>query len=255
MERNRIWMFGAVLVVGVALVLGWLLGISPQLEGLQAARTERLAVEAQNVVYDSQLDALKNDFEDIDGVQGKLAELRTSVPTGAQLPEFVAEVDALAAQNGLSLSGMTVADAEPYEPLATVVPVDAAVADPAATDPAATDAAATDDAAASAPVAPVAPAAPEAVMAVPTVTNELITAANFVTVPVTITLVGGYDQVLDFLDGLRRGERLVSVSAVSTVAVEAGTIDALVTPDASDTPGVTASISALIFVLRDPGAD
>jgi Tfp pilus assembly protein PilO len=252
MERNRIWMFGAVLVVGVALVLGWLLGISPQLEGLQAARTERLAVEAQNVVYDSQLDALKNDFEDIDGVQGKLAELRTSVPTGAQLPEFVAEVDALAAQNGLSLSGMTVADAEPYEPLATVVPVDAAVADPAATDPAATDAAATDDAASSVPVAP---AAPEAVMAVPTVTTELITAANFVTVPVTITLVGGYDQVLDFLDGLRRGERLVSVSAVSTVAVEAGTIDALVTPDASDTPGVTASISALIFVLRDPGAD
>jgi Tfp pilus assembly protein PilO len=255
MERNRIWMFGAVLVVGVALVLGWLLGISPQLEGLQAARTERLAVEAQNVVYELQLDALKNDFEDIDGVQGELAELRTSVPTGAQLPEFVAEVDALAAQSGLSLSGMTVADAEPYEPLATVVPVDAAVADPAATDPAATDAAATDDAAASAPVAPVAPAAPEAVMAVPTVTNELITAANFVTVPVTITLVGGYDQVLDFLDGLRRGERLVSVSAVSTVAVEAGTIDALVTPDASDTPGVTASISALIFVLRDPGAD
>ena len=237
MDRNRIWMFGTALVVGVTLVLGWLLGISPQLKGLQAARTERVAVEAQNDVYELQLDALKNDFEDIDGVQGELADLRTSVPTGPQLPEFVAEVDSLAAQNELSLSSMTVADAEPYEPLAAVVPVDAAVVDPAATDTAATDAAAD--------AAPVAPAPPAAVMAVPTVTNDLITAANFVTIPVTITLVGGYDQVLDFLDDLRRGERLVSVSAVSTVAVEAGTTDAPVAA------GVTASISAFIFVLRD----
>ena len=244
MDRNRIWMFGAALVVGVTLVVGWLLGISPQLTALSTARAERVAVEAQNEVYELQLEALQNDFEDIDGVQRELVTLRTSVPIGAQLPDFVAEVDALAAQNRLSLSAMTVSDAVPYVPLAVVVPVEAAT-DPAATDPAATDAAASDAGAAAVPVAP---ALPEVAVAVPPVTNELVTAANFVSVPVTITLVGGYDQVLDFLDGLRQGERLVSISAVSTVAVEAGTTDA-------PASGVTASISALIFVLRDLDAD
>ncbi|TFD52043.1 hypothetical protein E3T55_07080 [Cryobacterium frigoriphilum] len=231
MDRNRIWMFGAALVMGVTLVLGWLLGISPKLTEVSAARAERVAVEAQNEVYELQLDALQNDFEDIDGVQRELAELRTSVPTGAQLPDFVAEVSALAAENGLSLSAMTVSDAEPYEPLVVVAPVAEAVP--------ATDAAAS---------VPVAAAPPEVPTAVPPVTSDLVTAANFVSVPVTITLVGEYDRVLDFLDGLRLGERLVSVSAVSTTAVEGGTTDS---PAAA---GVTAAISALIFVLRDPEA-
>ena len=244
MDRNRIWMFGAALVVGVSLVLGWLLGVSPQLKVLQAARAERVAVEAQNAAYESQLGVLKNDFEDIDGVQGELADLRTSVPTGAQLPDFVAEVEALAAQNELTLSVMAVADAVPYDPLAGVVPVEtateAAPADAAATDAGSTDAAAT--------AVPVAPAVPAVATVVPPVTNPLVTAANFVSVPVTLTLVGGYDQVLDFLDGLRRGERLVSVSAISTVAAEPGTTDA------PAEAGVTASISALLFVLRDVDA-
>lgn len=242
MDRNRIYMFGATLVIGVTLVLGWLLGISPQLNAVGTARAERVAAVAQNAVYELQLEALKNDFEDIDGVQRELDELRTSVPTGAQLPDFLAEVTALAADNGLGLSAMNVADAELYEPLAAVVPVDPA-AGPSATD--ATDAAATDPDAAAVPVAP---AAPAVATAVPPVTNPLVTAANFVSVPVTITLTGGYDQVLEFLDGLRTGERLVNVSAVTTAPVEGGTPEAPVA-------GVTASISARIFVLQDLDAE
>ncbi|MFC5928089.1 hypothetical protein D6T64_10300 [Cryobacterium melibiosiphilum] len=240
MDRNRIWMFGAALVVGVTLVVGWLLGISPQLNDVRTARAERIAVEAQNAVYELQLEALKNDFEDIDGVQDELSELRTSVPTDAQLPDFVAEVSALAAANGLSLSAMNVSDAEAYEPLAVVEAVPAEAA--ASADGAAPDAAAS---APDADAVPVAPAAPVVAAEVPPVTSPLVTAANFVSVPVTITLVGDYDRVLDFLDGLRTGERLVSVSAVSTDAVEGGT------PEAPVAAGVTASISALIFVLRD----
>ena len=32
MDHNRLWVIGATLLIGVAVVVGWALGVSPQLE-------------------------------------------------------------------------------------------------------------------------------------------------------------------------------------------------------------------------------
>jgi hypothetical protein len=54
------------------------------------------------------------------------------------------------------------------------------------------------------------------------VTNSQVTAANFVAIPVTISVNGTYGQALNFVDGLQHGKRLFLVTTfASTKSAEA----------------------------------
>jgi len=199
------WLVGAILVIVLVVSAGFTLGVSPKLDELSASRATRTAALAQNEVYELQLAALQREFDSLETVQNELAVLREAIPEGAALPAFVGQLEAIAGRTSVTLTEFSSADALPYAP---VVP-DATVPD--ATVPDAT---------------------------VPDAPSALVTTDNFVAVPVTISVTGSFDAVLQFLEGLQNGQRLMTVTSFSSG-----------TPSA-DAPGrVTGQIAGIVYVL------
>ena len=241
MNMNRMWVLGAVLLIGVVAVLGWMLGISPNLSEARAAKAEQATVEAQNTEFEAQLATLKTQFESISDLRAELSDLRESVPNGPDLPAFVGQLGDIADEHRVTLSQITVSDAQPYVPVIAAPVPEAAPAEGAtggATEGAAegdTEAAPDDAAAAAAAAAEAAAAA-----AVPApVVNPLVTAQNFVAVPISIEVDGSYEDVLAFVEGLQKGKRLVMVTTFQT-------------SEEADSGNVTGTLTAFVYVLIDP---
>ena len=236
MDKNRLWVIGSVLVMGAILALGFVLGIQPQLKSASAAQSERLVVETSNAEQAVVLAQLKEDFAKIDEVRRTLAPLTISVPAGTEMPAFVNQLSELAGKSQVSLTGITVSEPQAY---ATVVPPAAAapVEEVAAADAAPVDAA----------VAAPAPAAPVATAGVPPVVDSRITAGNFASLSVQISITGDYSQVLDFVNGLQSGSRLFLVSGITTTTVAAEGGAEGTEPIAAG--AVDATITGLVYVL------
>ena len=243
MDRNRLWVLGAAVLIAATAVLGWLLGISPHLIEASTAKAAQATVETQNATYEAQVAALETQYEGIGKLKDDLAELQLAVPGAANLPAFLAQLDSIGQQHQVTLAGITVSDAQLYVPVVATVPVDVAAPTDGSTPAPAAEVAATG----------VAPAATE-----PTL-SPLISPANFVSVPITLTVDGDYVHILDFIEGLQKGKRLVMVTTFNTVAKDpgAGASTAAATEDSTApaipaSGGVTANISALIYVLLNP---
>lgn len=243
MDINRLWVLGSVILIGATAVLGWVLGISPMLSESSVANAERVAVEAQNSTYESQAATLKKKFDGIGDLKSDLAALKLAVPEAADIPAFLAQLDAIAQQHQVTLTAISVSDAQPYVPV-VVAPVVTEATPAEGTAPTST------------PAPTTAPTATEVAAALAPVPNKLITASNFVSVPISLTVSGSYGNVMDFIEGLQKGERLVMVTTFATSAAEAApsaTQDAANTPPAASDQ-VTTTISTLIYVLLDPAA-
>jgi Tfp pilus assembly protein PilO len=244
MDKNRLWIIGSALVMAVVLVLGWIVGIHPQLAGIAAANEGRVSVEQTNADHKASLAKLKEDFKGIDKLNQELASLSKSVPAGTNVPDYVDQLDALARANNVTLKGLTVADAVAYTPVLPVAPTAPAAA--AGSEPA--------------PTATAAPA-PVAAPGSPPVTNANITAANFASLSVQITVSGTYSNVLNFVNGLQTGPRLFLVSGLSTTAAtEAPVTDGGHASTAAEVAPrsdkiVDGSISGLIYSLVTPATD
>lgn len=232
MDKNRLWVIGSVLVMVVVVVAGWFVAVQPQLAAKAVADSQRAGVEQVNTAHEVLLATLKQDFEKIDELKAELAPLDASVPSGTDIAAFVDQLDLLSGAAGVTLTGITVADAAPYTSVATpvVAPVEGAPV-PEST-PAPTE---------SAPPAVPAPTPP--VAGTPPVTNSLITSTNFASLAVQVTVTGDYSSVLNFVNGLQTGTRLFLATGLST-SVSTALADAKVV-----TTGVDATISGLIYVL------
>ncbi|MDJ0347762.1 hypothetical protein [Cryobacterium sp. PH29-G1] len=234
MDRNKLWLIGSVLVTSVILVLGWVLGIQPQLDSMTAANASRTAVQATNAQHVALLAQLKHDFKNLDKLSATAETLGESVPTGSAMPALVDELDAHAEQAGLTLLGMTVTEARAYVP---VVPVAAA---PAAANDAAAAAPAADAGLAATGTVPADGVATGVTTATATATATEITASNFAAFPLDVKVKGTYAQVLDFVARLQTGSRLFLVVGLDTLDVDAE-------------PGlVNATISGLVYSLVAP---
>lgn len=245
MTTRRWWVIGSVLVMAVAIGLGWLLGASPLLETARVADEAREGVEAQNVLYDQELTTLKEQFEGIGALETQLAGLRTELPAGSALPAYVAQLAASAGQHAVTLTTITVGDAIAYTPaIAEVAPT---TADTAA------DAAPTDTATPMPTPAPDALPAATPVGAGTPVTSPLVTGDNFVAIPITIALDGGYANALDFVESLQKGTRLTTVTTFGTTKQDAPPVAAdddeapAAAPAATD--AVKGTLSLYIYVL------
>ncbi|MBB5632936.1 Tfp pilus assembly protein PilO [Cryobacterium mesophilum] len=90
-------------------------------------------------------------------------------------------------------------------------------------------------------------------------TDPLITADNFIAIPINLAVQGTRPQVIDFLSDLQYGKRLFLVIKLSVaeskkaVATDPGTTDpgSATTPDKSVYEG---NISGFVYVLVDPSA-
>ena len=230
MDRNRMMLIAAALTAVVVLALGFLVGVQPQLVAASSAESQQQSVEAQNETLRESLATLEADNAKLPDLKSELATLDTSVPSQAALSSFLTELDQLAGASGTTVTGFTSSDATAYEPTTTDV------AAPAATDAAASDAAGTAPAA----TAPAAPTAPELV------TDPLVTATNFSSIPITVSIQGSYAQARDFLSKLQGGSRLFLVTTfASTGSSEAG--DATGVPDQW-------TVGGLVYVLQDAAA-
>lgn len=180
MNKNRLWVIGAMLAMVVTLAGGWLIGIAPQLAVATSANADRANVMAANARSEILLAKLKRDYQNIDALKNQVSTLQESVPTSADISSFVTELNSLANARKVTLKSIAVSDAKPYTPT--------------------TQAAATKTTTASSPQ-----------------TNPKITATNFVTIPVQIAVTGDYGKVLDFVNDVQLGRRLFLVSALSSM--------------------------------------
>lgn len=118
-DRNRLWIMGSALAAVVALLAGWFLGIEPRLTAASTANAARAGVEATNTDHAAVLAQLIEDSRDRKALTTDFNTLSASIPDGTAIPDFVNQLDDLAAANEVTLSGLTVADAQAYTPGAT----------------------------------------------------------------------------------------------------------------------------------------
>ena len=232
MDTNRLWTIGAGLAMVVVVVMGWFLGIQPQLSSATIASDDLAATQTRNDASSASIAKLKTDFEGITKLTRDVAALRESVPSSAQISAFVTELDSLAGEHQVEVKSITVSDAKAYTP--PVVVAAAPAAGNSAT-PSPTPTPAPTNVPVSAPAAPTAPAL---------VTDPKITAANFIAIPVQLSLKGPYSKVLEFVKGLQTGPRLFLVTSLSTK------------PPADKTAAgsVDATVGGLVYVILANGA-
>jgi Tfp pilus assembly protein PilO len=230
MERNRLKMLAALLTGVAVLALGFVLGVQPQLTAASTASEQKASVDQQNATLSTGLATLKADSEKLPALKSELTELQTSVPSQATMPAFLSEISELAGASGTTVTGFTTSDAVAYAPAAPAA---------ATTDSGATGSTTDGAGSTAAPTAPVA-TAPELV------TDPQITAANFSSIPITVTIKGSYGQARDFLGKLQQGSRLFLVTNfASSGSSEGGSTTA--TPDQW-------TVGGLVYVLQDAAA-
>ena len=219
MNRDRLWGLIWVVFVAAVVLLGTLLGIVPKVEEARAASGELTTVEAQNAEHEVALVALRDEFAQLDDLKDDLADLQLGIPLAADIPAFVAQLDAIAATHQVTLDQITISDGTGFVPLEPVTVAETDAPDPEAAAAANTDTASTG-----------------ALTMGPRLSPE-----NYISVPIIIEASGTSAAVLDFLSGLQHGDRIIAINTFST---DSG--------GAADT--VTVSISAEIYVLVDPFA-
>ncbi len=219
------WVIGTAVLVAALLAASWFLLVSPAFA--QAAETNTTAeqVEADNALREQRISILAEQFANIETYRSELATLRASVPTDDDLAAYLRELTAAAEAHAVTLLSVT-----PSTPAAFVV----AAPEPAATPAAEGATGAADDAAATQPAA----TAPSAV------------ADGTVSIPLTLSVVGTFDNVRAFLATLQTGtQRLLVVESVSGASQ----------PDAAAGGGRPATtlgdleimVSGALFVLPD----
>jgi Tfp pilus assembly protein PilO len=213
MNRNKTWVIGAILAIVFIMGGGWLIGIQPQMSAIGDANQKRATVQLQNETSQALLVKLKKDYENIDKLKQQLNSLRVAVPSSAEIPTFVTELNSLASSHQIIVKSISVSDAKPYSP--TVASSGSAQS---------------------------------------ATTNSKITPANFILIPVQLSVSGPYAKVLVFVHQVQIGSRLFFVSMLSS----SGSTDAKGTSNAqratASTPEkVDATVAGLVYVLLDSG--
>ncbi|QAY73133.1 hypothetical protein ET445_07015 [Agromyces protaetiae] len=244
MAQNRLWVVGSVAAMIVIALLAWFIGIQPQLSSIASINAERQTVDAQNAAQQAVLDQLERDKKDEKQLRAEYDLASRSVPAGTGVPRYIDQLNALAAQTGVTLTRITVSDAAAFE---VAAPAESAPIEDENTADASGDASSDGSAETAADVSG---------SAQPVGLGPL-TPANFAYLGIGIEIEGEYANVLAFVHGLQTGERLMLVNAVEASSVQAETQvneDGVEIPVEAGPQKYSASISGLIYSLVDAGA-
>lgn len=118
MKSNRLWLIGTAIAVVAIVMLGWILGVSPKLSEAATAAQAADQIDAQNAVTQQEIAALQKAFENIDEVREQLDELGESVPSSADLPDFIRQLNAIGSLYGVSVTSISTGSAFIYAPSA-----------------------------------------------------------------------------------------------------------------------------------------
>jgi hypothetical protein len=210
MTKQLVTAIGLVASLGI-IALGVLLVALPlyfQSVGVDAQTT---TVAGTNTVYQAQVDGLRAQQKNLDGITADVAELRSQLPSSAQLDDVFEVVGRAAEASGVSLTAVTAGDQVAY------------VVRTGITD---------DDAAAPAESTPTPTADPTDATAAATEGTDAATPAD--TAPaggrqqvdfVISATAADMAQATAFLDALRAGPRLLSTITATTTQTGEGTVD------------------------------
>ena len=206
MDRKRLMMVAAALAAVIVVAGGYFLGISPQLQAAAAAQQQQASAASQNVAQTANLAVLKSQFSKLDSLNAQLASKQASVPADVSSAAFIKALTALASSTGVTISNISISPAIAY-----VAPVVASAAAPVAP----TSTASASPSASASATASATPSASASMPLSPTVTTSpLITGTNFSDIPVTMKIQGSYAQMVTFVEGLRKGERLFLLTSI-----------------------------------------
>jgi Tfp pilus assembly protein PilO len=206
MNANRIWTFGAAVVILAIIILGWMLGISPKLAEADAASADQAAVEQQNAEQEAVLVVLREQFENIDQLKLKLKDLQGELPDAPQVESFIEYATGVATSAGVVISNI-----KAIEPVA--YGVDPTAIQPVAPPPAETPPAEGGDAATT-------PVTPPPVVVQP---------AALYSIGISIEVQGSPEQVMAFSKLLQDGKRIFLPTGVTFDSGDQGLLGGTVT--------------------------
>ncbi|OJV57506.1 MAG: hypothetical protein BGO38_05050 [Cellulomonas sp. 73-145] len=186
--------FGSVVIV----VASWFLAINPTLSAASDVRAQTTQVKSQNDALTLKVAKLKADFAKLDDYKKQLGEVQKQIPSTAQLSDYLRQLDTIAAAHAVTVTSVT-----PGTPTAVVAKTPAVPA--AQPTPAATG---------SATPAPTSPADGSSAAGTATGAAASGIPAGFTSIPMSVTVLGSYENTLAFLSDLQTATpRLFLVSS------------------------------------------
>lgn len=211
MRNNlRLWIIGSVAVIAALLAGGWFLGAQPLLAASAAETASAQQIASTNQLTRIKLAAYAKEAAEIDQLKAREAAVATAVPASLDSNGFVARINAIAQQTGVSVQSVTPGQTQAYVPPPSVSAA-AAVATTGATP---------------SPSPTPSPSATGAttVRAIPVLaaTDPSITAANFTVVPMTVEVKGSAEGTLQFTHALQHDQRLFLVTGYALAGGQSG---------------------------------
>ncbi|MDR7185780.1 Tfp pilus assembly protein PilO [Microbacterium trichothecenolyticum] len=213
MPKHIVTAIGLIVSLGV-IALGVFLVAMPLYFQAVAVDGQTATVASTNALYQSQVDELTVQQENLDQINADVADLRAQIPSSGQLDDVFEVVGHAAEASGVQIGSVTAGAQVAYATRSGAIEGDAAAAVPAPA-PEATDAA-TDTTTGTATDAAPAP--------------DLAAGAGRQQVDFTIAATAtDMEQATAFVDALRAGPRLLNSMAVTMTQSGEGTVDITVT--------------------------
>jgi Tfp pilus assembly protein PilO len=228
--NNRVWVLGALVLTVAIVAASWFIGISPVIARGAAAESERASVAARNAASEIEIDSLRERSSTIGDVKALVEGQRKLLPTDADLPNLLGQLDRLEAAAGVTLTDFSVSDGIPFVPVEVEPPAAPTDGDDASADPSNPDESASTE--------PVLEKATEIANA------NLVTGDNFIAIPVSVSALGGFEQVMAFVASVQSGERLFLVTELTVAEQE----------DESGGGAFTANLTGFVYVLLESSA-
>lgn len=197
---TQVWGLITVVVVLALVAGGYFLGAAPLLDAQAKSESARKEAVAANETLQADINRLKLAEEDLDEYVSVAAELEQLIPDTVDSQRYIRQLNAIAAAAGVTISEITIDNFLTYSPQG---------GDGTETD------------AAPAPY-----------------TDGRINDENFVVVPLTVTVEGGWNEAVNFMHGVQYGDRLVLVQGIETTTTDtafstkiSGVMYVLVRPD------------------------
>jgi hypothetical protein len=243
MDKNRLFMILLGVAMAAVLAGGFLLGVRPSLESAAASEQAREQAAAANQANQSLLNSLAQQNKKIGELTDQVGLLRQSIPATESLGQFIDTVREAAAAQGLTVQNVTPGDEVAYAPQGALSPAAGSSTPSSTATPTPTPTPSPSATAAPAPAAGAGAQAP-----VPH-SDPAITAANFLSIPVTIGVAGPLPSTIAFIHTLQNGPRLFVVNAIS-----GGGSGGDSAADGGAVQGDTYAISGFVYVLASTGS-
>jgi Tfp pilus assembly protein PilO len=228
--KKSTWIGGTIFVSFVIIAVAWFLAISPTLASASDSSQQTETTRQQNEILRVNIIKLQADFAKLPDYKAQLAAIRVQIPTDAGLSAYFRELADIATADSVTITAIA-----PKEPLSVVSAAPVAQSAPAPATPA-------DATPAAAPAA------------TPAATGKAgAGSAGFAAIPVSITVVGSYDNTVKFMSDVQASPtRLFLVAGVKGTAKD-------VAPKGNGLPATVLGdqelvITGFAYVLADPYA-